>query len=204
MQYQSLSESQPQSPPASQTKFSPSPKSYSESFPSSFPSIATPAPPKSYANYQGNPEDIERGRDYDPKFEKESEKYHGKGTMRLFYGYDHSTRSFLGTENQVEQHRAQSLAQLVEPTIAYDVEIFSSSYGKGVALNNTIYRKVYQFSFATLAYTLGLLISCIIAALIATLEFSIQFFIRPCLKLTRMIVEIFVCPSSFLSAQADL
>jgi len=175
--------------------------SVTRSLEESFPSIATTnSRPKQpgYDPYPHQDIDVERGRDFDPKFDKESEKYHGRATMRLFYGYDYASRNFLGTDRQVEQHRASSLALLIEPTVTYEGDLHSP-WSRGLAVNNTVYRKTYQVSFVILAYTLGILLSCIMATSTASLEFSIQFFVRPCLKLFRMCVEIFIVCSCMLA-----
>eukprot|EP01124_Arcella_intermedia_P020485 TRINITY_DN27964_c0_g1_i1.p1 TRINITY_DN27964_c0_g1~~TRINITY_DN27964_c0_g1_i1.p1 ORF type:complete len:243 (+),score=34.53 TRINITY_DN27964_c0_g1_i1:107-730(+) len=136
--------------------------------------------------------DIERGRDYNVEFDRESKKFTGKGSLRYLFGYDFTTRNYLGTERMVEKHRAESLNRVIESPDFYESEMYASFYTNSLKLNNQCYKTIYQYFFVFLSLTFGVLLSVTLGVLTAVVEFFIQFIVRPMLKMTRMIVEIFV------------
>jgi len=175
----------------------------SDQFPPGYPGQQTKyAPLSAYSSvidgssggggFVGPVQDIERGRDFNPEFERESLKYTGKGSLRFLYGYDLSSRNFLGTDRLVEKHRAESLNRVIESSIYFESDLYAPYYTKSLQLNNLCYKTIYQYFFAILSLTFGVLLSVCLAVATAFVEFSVQFIVRPLLKMARMIVEIFI------------
>jgi len=106
---------------------------------------------------------------------------------------------FLGTERLVEKHRAESLNRVIETSHYYESDLYAPYYIKSLQVNNQCYRTVYQYFFVFLSLTFGVLFSFALAVVTAVCEFVVQFFVRPLLKMIRMIVELFILGSHMIA-----